>query len=66
MAELLEHTRINDHPINLLDDKQLPYGLIYSLGLVELEILKTYIKANFACSFIRPSKPSAGTLILFF
>ena len=55
-AELLEHTRINNHPINLLDDKQLPYDLIYSLRLVELETLKTYIKANLASGLIRPSK----------
>ena len=31
-AELLEHTGMNNHSINLLDDKQLPYGPIYSLG----------------------------------
>ena len=35
-AELPEHTGINDHPIDLVDDKQPPYGPIYSLGLVEL------------------------------
>ena len=40
-AELPEDTGINDHPIDLLDDKQSPFGLIYSLKLVELEILKT-------------------------
>ena len=33
-AELPEHTGINDHPIDLVDDKQPPYGPIYSLGLV--------------------------------
>ena len=64
-AELPEYTRINDHPINLLDDKQPPYGLIYSLGLVELETLKTYIKANLASGFIRTSKSLANTLLLF-
>ena len=64
-AELPEHTGINDHPINLLDDKQPPYGPIYSLGSVELEILKTYIKANLASGFIRLSKSPAGAPILF-
>ena len=64
-AELLEHIGIYDHPINLLDDKQLPYSPIYSLGLVELEMLKTYIKANLANGFIRPSKSTAGAPILF-
>ena len=64
-AELPEHTRINDHPIDLLDNKQPPYGPIYSLGLVELEMLKTYIKANLASSFIRPSKSPTGAPIPF-
>ena len=64
-AELLEYTGINDHPINLLDNKQPPYGPIYSLGPVELETLKTYIEANLVSGFIRPSKSSAGALILF-
>ena len=65
VAELLKYTGINNHPINLLDNKQLPYGPIYSLGPMELEILKTYIKANLASDFIRPSKFPAGILILF-
>ena len=64
-AELPEYTKINNQSINLLDNKQLPYGLIYSLELMELETLKTYIKANLASSFIRPSKSPAGALILF-
>ena len=63
--ELPEHTRINDHPINLLDDKQPPYGPIYSLEPVELEMLKTYIKANLANSFIRPYLFLVGAPILF-
>ena len=64
-AELPEHTRINDHSINLLDDKQLPYGPIYSSGPVELETLKTYIAANLASGFIMSSTSSAGAPILF-
>ena len=40
-AELPEHTGINDHPINLLHNKQLPYNSIYSLEPVELKMLKT-------------------------
>ena len=34
---LPEYTRINDHSIDLLDNKQPPYSSIYSLGLVKLE-----------------------------
>ena len=64
-VQLLEHTRINDHPINLVDDKQLINAPIYSLGPVELETMKTYIEANLASSFIRPSKSPANALILF-
>ena len=64
-AELPEYTGFNDYFINLLDNKQPPYSLIYSLGLVELETLKTYIKANLANGFIRPSKSPAGASILF-
>lgn len=65
MIELLEYTKIKNHLINLLEGKQSPYSLIYSLRLVELETLKKYIKANLASSFIRSSKFSATTLILF-
>ena len=64
-AELLEYAVINDHPINLLDNKQPPYGLIYSLRQVELKTLKTYIKANLASGFIRPSKSLFSPPILF-
>ena len=64
-AELPEYTRINDHPINLLDNKQLHYGPIYNLGPVELEKLKTYIKANLASGFIRLSRSPASPPILF-
>ena len=64
-AELPKYIGINDHPINPLNNKQLLYSLICSLGLVELETLKIYIKANLASGFIRPFKYPIGTLILF-
>ena len=64
-AELPEHTGINDHLIDLIDDKQPPYGPIYSLGPVELEMLKTYIETNLANGFIKLSKSPTGALILF-
>ena len=64
-AKLPEYTGINNYPIDLIDDKQPPYGPIYSLGLVELETLKTYIKTNLANGFIRSSKLPAGAPILF-
>ena len=66
LAKVLpERTNINEHIIKLEEDKQPPYGFIYSLGPLELEILKTYIKTNLANSFIQPSKSPAGAPNLF-
>ena len=39
-AELLEHKKINDNTIKLVDNQQPAYGSIYSLRLMKLEILK--------------------------
>ena len=64
-VELPENTGMNEHAIKLEEDKQPPIELIYSLGPVELETLKTYIKTNLANGFIRPSKSPAGASILF-
>ena len=64
-SELPEHTGINDHAIELVDDWQPPYGPIYSLGPVELETLKTYIETNLKNGFIRPSKSLVGASIFF-
>ena len=65
IAELLENTRMNEHAIELEEGKQPLFGAIYSLGPVELETLKTYIKTNLANGFIRPSKSLAKAFILF-
>ena len=65
VVELPEHGGIKNHLINLLNDKQPPYGPIYSLEPAELETLKTYIKANLASGFIRLSKSLAAAPILF-
>ena len=64
-AELPEYTGINNHLINVLDNKQPSYSSIYSLKPVELKMLKIYIKANLTSNFIRPSKSPASTSILF-
>ena len=65
ILELLDYTGINNHPINLLDNKQLPYSPIYNLGPLELKTLKTYIKANLASNFIRRFKSPTVASILF-
>ena len=62
---LSEITELNQHVIKLYEDQQPLYGLIYSLGSVELETLKTYIETNLANGFIWPLKSLAGTPILF-
>ena len=62
---LSKQTGVNKYAIKLKKGKQLPCGLIYSLRLVEFEILKTYIKINLANGFIRASKLPAGARILF-
>ena len=63
--EFLENTKINKHAIKLEESQQLPFKSIYSLRLVELKILKTYIKTNLANGFIQPFILSIGALILF-
>ena len=62
-TELLNNTGINEHAIKLEKDKQPLFESIYSLGLMELETLKTYIKTNLANGFIRPSKSLFGAPI---
>ena len=64
-SELPEHTGINDHAKELVDDHQPLYSPIYSLGPVELETVKIYIEINLANRFIRPFKSLVGALILF-
>ena len=65
VSKLPEHTGINGHAIELVDDQQPPCGPIYSLVPVELETLKAYIKTNLANEFIKPSKSPADAPILF-
>lgn len=62
---LPEHTSINKYAIELKEDKHSSYGPIYSLGLVELTIFKTYIKTHLKTGFICLSKSLAGTSIFF-
>lgn len=64
VVELLKHTGINNHAIELENSKWPLYGLIYSLRPVELETLKALIKTNLANGFIKPSKLLTGALIL--
>ena len=65
VSNLSEYIGINNHAIELVDNWQLLYEPIYSLGSVELEILKNYIKINLVNSFITPSKFQAEAPIFF-
>ena len=58
-AKLLENTGINEYAIKLKKGKQPPFGPIYSLKTIELEIFKIYIKINLANNFIRFFKSPA-------
>ena len=63
--ELPENSGINEHTIELSEGKQPHYGLIYSLGLVEMETLKVYIETYLKTGFIWPFKSLADVFILF-
>lgn len=56
VIELPKYTEIKDYTIELVDNTQPFYNPIYSLGLVKLETLETYIKTNLANNFIKPLK----------
>ena len=56
---------MNNYIIKLKKDKQLFFRPIYSLKLIKLKILKTYIKINLTNCFICSFKSSIGAFILF-
>ena len=58
-------TGANEYAIKLKKGKQPSYGPIYSLVLVELKTLKTYIETNLVNGFIHASKLLASAPILF-
>ena len=62
---LPEVTELNQYAIKLQKGQQPSYGLIYSLGPIELVTLKTYIRTNLANDFIWPLKSFINTFILF-
>ena len=62
---LPKRNELNEHVIDLKDSKQPLYRPINSLGRVELEILKTYIKTNLKTGFIWLFKFPASPFILF-
>ena len=63
--KLLVNTGINNDALELVESKQLFYGPIYSLGPLELEMLKDYIETLLKTIFIWLSKSLVGVLIFF-
>lgn len=64
-VKLFDYISINNYPINLINNKQSFYRLIYSLKSLQFKILKTYIKTQLANGFIKSFKLFVTTLILF-
>ena len=64
-VKLLENTGINEHAIELEENKQSSFRSIYGLGPMKFKTLKTYIETNLANSFICPSKFLIAAPILF-
>lgn len=64
VIELPENRGINEYVIKLEKSKQPLYRSIYSLRLVKLKTLKTYIKTQLKTGFIHPFKSSISTFIL--
>ena len=56
---------LNDHVINLIDEKQFSHDFIYSLSKTKLKMLKVYINKHLVNDFIRSFKSSIDVSILF-
>ncbi len=64
-ANSLPPHRDEDHAIELEPGKTPLFGRLYNLSEYQLKRLREYIDKNLANEFIRPSKSSAGALVLF-
>lgn len=63
--ELPENTGINEHAIELINRKQLPYKPIFTLSPIKLETLKAYIETHLKTRFIQLFKSPVNAPILF-
>lgn len=61
--KLAKYIEINNYAIELVHGQQSLYEPIYSLELVELDILKAYIKIDLANNFIQSSQLLIGSSI---
>ena len=53
-----------DHAIDMVEEKEPPYGLIYVLSEKELQVLREYLDTLLKSRKIRPSKSPDGAAIL--
>ena len=65
VIKLPKNIELNEHTIQLEKSKQSLFEPIYSLGLIALETLKTYIKINLTNNFIWHSKSPIRASIFF-
>ena len=63
--ELLKNTSINKYALKLIEGDNFLYGPIYSLGPIELEMLKAYIRTHLKTRLFQLVKFPASTSILF-
>lgn len=54
-----------DHAVDLVEDKQPPWGPLYSMTIHELSVLKAWIENMLATGRIRPSKAPCGAPMMF-
>ena len=64
-GDILPHRKPTDHAIDLRDDCEPPYGLIYPLSQTEFAELRKFLKKMLDKGWIRPSQSPAGAPILF-
>ena len=64
-ADKLPEPSRHDLAIELIDDRQPPFGPIYNLSRTELEVMREYVNEMLAKGFIQPSKSPSGAPVLF-
>ena len=64
-ANTLPHHRPYGCPIDVQPEKEPPWGPIYNLSPIELQVLRTYIEENLENGFIRHLKSPTGAPIFF-
>ena len=64
-ADNLPPHRYVDHAIELEEGAKPPFGPLYNMSQLELEALQDYLKENLSKGFIRASKSSAASPVLF-